>query len=172
MHEGGQLAPSQLGDASKDAVEDRFDDTLTIVEIEWLLAADPTTARPSQCDRERGLLARERLVVPAAAADVAEALETAGAEVIAVPRPITPAARIVMRALPLTGCVMRSTSSAPAPRPSRPRARSDAVSTRRSGAVRPSVSGASRRATIGEWRPARSERRGPIGGRWRVFSRM
>ena len=53
-------------------------------------------------------LGRERLVVPASATDVVEALEEAGAEVVAVPRPITPAARIVMRALPLTGCVMRS----------------------------------------------------------------
>jgi uroporphyrin-III C-methyltransferase/precorrin-2 dehydrogenase/sirohydrochlorin ferrochelatase len=53
-------------------------------------------------------LGRDRLVVPAAATDEVEALEEAGAEVIAVPRPITPAARIVMRALPLTGCVMRS----------------------------------------------------------------
>jgi uroporphyrin-III C-methyltransferase/precorrin-2 dehydrogenase/sirohydrochlorin ferrochelatase len=53
-------------------------------------------------------LGRERLVVPASATDVVGALEEAGAEVIAVPRPITPAARIVMRALPLTGCVMRS----------------------------------------------------------------
>ncbi len=53
-------------------------------------------------------LGRERLVVPASATDAVEALEEAGAEVIPVPRPITPAARIVMRALPLTGCVMRS----------------------------------------------------------------
>jgi uroporphyrin-III C-methyltransferase/precorrin-2 dehydrogenase/sirohydrochlorin ferrochelatase len=53
-------------------------------------------------------LGRERLVVPAAATNEVEALEEAGAEVIPVPRPITPAARIVMRALPLTGCVMRS----------------------------------------------------------------
>jgi hypothetical protein len=53
-------------------------------------------------------LGRERLVVPASAGEVVGALEEAGAEVIPVPRPITPAARIVMRALPLTGCVMRT----------------------------------------------------------------
>jgi uroporphyrinogen III methyltransferase/synthase len=53
-------------------------------------------------------LARERLVVPVPADDLVKFLEAAGAEVIAVPRPITPAARVVMRVLPLTGCVMRS----------------------------------------------------------------
>jgi uroporphyrin-III C-methyltransferase/precorrin-2 dehydrogenase/sirohydrochlorin ferrochelatase len=53
-------------------------------------------------------LGRERLVVPGSAPDLAEALEAAGADVVAVPRPITPAARIVMTALPLTGCVMRT----------------------------------------------------------------
>jgi len=53
-------------------------------------------------------LGRERLVVSAAASDLVDALEAAGADVVAVPRPVTPAARIVMRALPLTGCVMRS----------------------------------------------------------------
>jgi uroporphyrinogen-III synthase len=39
---------------------------------------------------------------------VASSLEEAGAEIVAVPRPITPVARVVMRALPLTGCVMLS----------------------------------------------------------------
>ena len=53
-------------------------------------------------------LGRERLVVSASAADLVDALESAGAEVVAVPRPVTPAARAVMRALPLTGCVMRT----------------------------------------------------------------
>jgi uroporphyrin-III C-methyltransferase/precorrin-2 dehydrogenase/sirohydrochlorin ferrochelatase len=50
----------------------------------------------------------ERLVVPASGTDLVDALEAAGADVVAVPRPITPAARVVMRALPLTGCVMRT----------------------------------------------------------------
>jgi hypothetical protein len=53
-------------------------------------------------------LRSERIVVPASAPDLAQALEAAGADVIAAPRPVTPAARVVMRALPLTGCVMRS----------------------------------------------------------------
>jgi uroporphyrin-III C-methyltransferase/precorrin-2 dehydrogenase/sirohydrochlorin ferrochelatase len=53
-------------------------------------------------------LSGERLVVPSAATEVVAALETAGADVVPVPRPMTPAARIVMRALPLSGCVMRS----------------------------------------------------------------
>jgi hypothetical protein len=53
-------------------------------------------------------LGRERIVVPASAADLVGALESAGAEVVGVPRPVTPAARVVMRALPLTGCVMRT----------------------------------------------------------------
>ncbi len=53
-------------------------------------------------------LREERLLVPDSAPDVVEALETAGAEVVAVPRPLTAAARVVMRALPLTGCLMRT----------------------------------------------------------------
>jgi len=53
-------------------------------------------------------LAGERLVVAAAAPGLAEALESAGADVIALPSPITPAARVVMGAQPLTGCVLRS----------------------------------------------------------------
>jgi uroporphyrin-III C-methyltransferase/precorrin-2 dehydrogenase/sirohydrochlorin ferrochelatase len=52
-------------------------------------------------------LGRERLVVPASSSFV-ESLEGAGAEVVAVPRPATPAARAVLRALPLTGGVMGS----------------------------------------------------------------
>ena len=53
-------------------------------------------------------LGRERLVVPASAFELIDALDAAGAEVVAVPRPVTPAARVVMRALPVTGCVMRT----------------------------------------------------------------
>jgi uroporphyrin-III C-methyltransferase/precorrin-2 dehydrogenase/sirohydrochlorin ferrochelatase len=51
-------------------------------------------------------LAGERLVVPAARAAMAAALRDAGAEVIPTPIPVTPAARVVMDALPLTGCVV------------------------------------------------------------------
>jgi uroporphyrin-III C-methyltransferase/precorrin-2 dehydrogenase/sirohydrochlorin ferrochelatase len=50
----------------------------------------------------------ERLVVPAPAGDLSEALELSGVDVVEVPLPVTPAARIVMNALPLTGCVFRS----------------------------------------------------------------
>jgi uroporphyrin-III C-methyltransferase/precorrin-2 dehydrogenase/sirohydrochlorin ferrochelatase len=53
-------------------------------------------------------LAGQRLVIPDAAEVVASRLETAGAEVVAVPFPVTPAARVVMAALPVTGCVVTS----------------------------------------------------------------
>jgi uroporphyrin-III C-methyltransferase/precorrin-2 dehydrogenase/sirohydrochlorin ferrochelatase len=52
--------------------------------------------------------AGERLVLPAIASELARTLELAGAEVLAVPTPVSPAARIVMGAAPLTGCVLRS----------------------------------------------------------------
>jgi uroporphyrin-III C-methyltransferase/precorrin-2 dehydrogenase/sirohydrochlorin ferrochelatase len=51
-------------------------------------------------------LAGQRLAVPAAATRLVESLESAGAEVVAVPFPVTAAARVVMDALPLTGCVV------------------------------------------------------------------
>jgi uroporphyrin-III C-methyltransferase/precorrin-2 dehydrogenase/sirohydrochlorin ferrochelatase len=53
-------------------------------------------------------LAGERLVLAATASDLARKLELAGAEVVAVPTPVSPAARIVMGSAPLTGCVLRS----------------------------------------------------------------
>lgn len=53
-------------------------------------------------------LAGQRLVIPDAAEVVASRLEAAGAEVVAVPFPVTPAARVVMAALPVTGCVVTS----------------------------------------------------------------
>jgi uroporphyrin-III C-methyltransferase/precorrin-2 dehydrogenase/sirohydrochlorin ferrochelatase len=53
-------------------------------------------------------LAGERLVVPETAETVVRRLEGAGADVVAVPLPVTPAARVVMEALPLTGCVVTS----------------------------------------------------------------
>ena len=40
--------------------------------------------------------------------ELAAHLEDAGAEIVAVPLPVTPAARVVMAALPLTGCLVRS----------------------------------------------------------------
>jgi len=53
-------------------------------------------------------LSEERLFVPARARDTVEALEAAGADVVPVPLPVTPAARVVLRALPLTGGLMRN----------------------------------------------------------------
>jgi len=44
-------------------------------------------------------------VVPSSRKDLAIALEAAGAEIVLLPLPVTPAARVVMGALPLTGCV-------------------------------------------------------------------
>jgi len=53
-------------------------------------------------------LAGARIALPATSTDLARELEAAGAEVIAVPSPISPAARIVIGAAPLTGCVLRT----------------------------------------------------------------
>lgn len=53
-------------------------------------------------------LAGERLAVPLRATDLQRQLEDAGAEVVAVPLPISPAARVVLGARPLTGCVVTS----------------------------------------------------------------
>jgi uroporphyrinogen III methyltransferase/synthase len=74
-----------------------------------LFVIGPTVQHADRLDWVGPLpLGRERLVVPASASDLVEALEAAGADVVAIPRPVTPAARIVMTALPLTGCVMRT----------------------------------------------------------------
>ena len=54
----------------------------------------------------------ERLALAAPAGEAREALEEAGAEVVEAPLPLTPAARVVLRALPLTGCVLRSPAEA------------------------------------------------------------
>jgi uroporphyrin-III C-methyltransferase/precorrin-2 dehydrogenase/sirohydrochlorin ferrochelatase len=54
-------------------------------------------------------LAGERLVVfPTDGWDPTEALELAGAEVVPVRVPVPPVARVLLAALPLTGCVLRS----------------------------------------------------------------
>jgi uroporphyrin-III C-methyltransferase/precorrin-2 dehydrogenase/sirohydrochlorin ferrochelatase len=52
-------------------------------------------------------LAGQRLVVAAANTGLAHRLEDAGAEVVAVPIPLTESARVAMAALPLTGCLVR-----------------------------------------------------------------
>jgi uroporphyrin-III C-methyltransferase/precorrin-2 dehydrogenase/sirohydrochlorin ferrochelatase len=53
-------------------------------------------------------LSGRRLVVAASATELVGLLEFAGAEVLAVPFPITRAARVVMGVLPITACVVRS----------------------------------------------------------------
>ena len=53
-------------------------------------------------------LAGERIVVAAAHSALAERMEASGAETIMMPLPVTPAARAVMGASPLTGCVVCS----------------------------------------------------------------
>jgi uroporphyrin-III C-methyltransferase / precorrin-2 dehydrogenase / sirohydrochlorin ferrochelatase len=50
----------------------------------------------------------ERILLAANGDGFAAALERAGAEVVEVPLPVTPAARVAVNALPLTGCVFRS----------------------------------------------------------------
>jgi uroporphyrin-III C-methyltransferase/precorrin-2 dehydrogenase/sirohydrochlorin ferrochelatase len=76
-----------------------------------LFVIGPTVEHAERLDWVgRRPLGRERLVVPASAPDLVAPLEAAGADVVAVPRAMTPAARVVMRALPLTGCVMRTRS--------------------------------------------------------------
>jgi hypothetical protein len=72
-----------------------------------LFAIGPTVGHAETLDWVSRLpLAGQRLVVPASRVDLATRLEAAGAEVVVVPMPATPAARVVMGALPLTGCVV------------------------------------------------------------------
>ena len=72
-----------------------------------LFAIGPTVGHAKTLDWVSKLpLAGERLLVPESRSDLAARLEAAGAEVVVMPMPATPAARIVMGALPLTGCVV------------------------------------------------------------------
>ncbi len=72
-----------------------------------LFAIGPTVGHAETLDWVAKLpLAGQRLLVPASQDDFAASLEEAGAEVVVLPMPATPAARIVMGALPLTGCVV------------------------------------------------------------------
>ena len=50
----------------------------------------------------------ERIVLAQPAGEMSEVLELNGADVVEVPLPVTPAARVVMGALPLTGVVFRT----------------------------------------------------------------
>ncbi len=69
----------------------------------------PTVGFAKQLDwfSSRPLLG-QRLVLCAPAGELGEDLQLAGAEVVEVPLPVTPAARAVMGALPVTGCVLRT----------------------------------------------------------------
>jgi len=74
-----------------------------------LFAIGPTIRHSANLDWFSRLpLAGRRLVVPDAAEVVVRRLEAAGADVVPVPFPVTPAARVVMAALPITGCVVTS----------------------------------------------------------------
>jgi len=74
-----------------------------------LFAIGPTIKHSETLDWYSRLpLAGQRLVIPDSAEVVARRLEAAGAEIVPVPFPVTPAARVVMAALPVTGCVVTS----------------------------------------------------------------
>ncbi len=71
-----------------------------------LFAIGPTVRHAETLDWVSRLpLAGHRLLIPAARPELARCLEGAGAEVVMLPLPVTPAARVVIGALPLTGCV-------------------------------------------------------------------
>jgi uroporphyrinogen III methyltransferase/synthase len=74
-----------------------------------LFVIGPTVAHADRLDwYGRQHLAGQRLLVTSSGFRAAQALEAAGADVVVVPLPVTPAARIVIGALPLTGCVVAS----------------------------------------------------------------
>jgi len=59
-------------------------------------------------------LSGERLVIASPGGDLGTELDLCGAEVVEVPLPVSPAARVVLGALPLTGCILRSPAEADA----------------------------------------------------------
>jgi uroporphyrin-III C-methyltransferase/precorrin-2 dehydrogenase/sirohydrochlorin ferrochelatase len=72
-----------------------------------LFVIGPTVAHADELDWfGRSPLQGQRLVLAAPRGEVAAALELAGAQVLGVPLPLTPAARVVVDALPVTGCVV------------------------------------------------------------------
>jgi uroporphyrin-III C-methyltransferase/precorrin-2 dehydrogenase/sirohydrochlorin ferrochelatase len=74
-----------------------------------LFAFGPTIRHAETLDWVSRLpLAGQRLLVPASRPEQSKVLENAGAEAVMLPLPVTPAARVVMGALPLTGCVVSS----------------------------------------------------------------
>lgn len=77
------------------------------LEAPALFAIGPTVGHAETLDWISNLpLAGHRLVVPATYPTLGRRLESAGAEVVSLPLPATPAARIVLGALPLTGCIV------------------------------------------------------------------
>ena len=74
-----------------------------------LFVIGPTVAHAENLDwfSERPLMG-ERLVIVSPAADLGRRLEELGAELVELQLPVTPAARVVMDALPITGHVLRS----------------------------------------------------------------
>ncbi len=74
-----------------------------------LLVIGPTVKHVGNLDWFSGQpLAGQRLVVLGPESPLARALEDHGAHVVGLPVPVTPAARVVMGASPLTACVVRS----------------------------------------------------------------
>jgi uroporphyrinogen III methyltransferase/synthase len=74
-----------------------------------LFVIGPTAAHAAHlCWREKKRLFGERVLVPGDGEPWKEALEEAGAEVVSLPRGMTPAARVVMGALPVTACLAAS----------------------------------------------------------------
>ncbi len=74
-----------------------------------LLVIGPTVKHVPNLDWHSGQpLAGQRLVVIGPQSPLALALEDCGAHVVGLPVPVAPAARVVMGASPLTGCVVRS----------------------------------------------------------------
>lgn len=74
-----------------------------------LFAIGPTVGHAETLDWISKLpLAGQRVVVPASLSSLGARLEDAGAEVVSLPLPVTPAARVVIGALPLTACVASS----------------------------------------------------------------
>jgi uroporphyrinogen III methyltransferase/synthase len=76
-----------------------------------LFAIGPTVGHADRLDWYGRLpLAGRRVLLTASGAELADVLERAGADVVVVPLPVTPAARAVMAAMPLTDCVVRDRS--------------------------------------------------------------
>jgi len=79
------------------------------IEPPALFAIGPTIAHAEHLDWFTSMpLAGRRLVTTATNTKLGAILEDHGAEVVLLPMPVTPAARVVMSVLPVSGCVVRS----------------------------------------------------------------